>query len=377
MSNLRSLDLCVLGKLPLGAFVPRFQPNVPEGFPFNPYIRDVIYASVGMTCRGEFSFVIASFGLSAGLFTTEVYTSIVFAVLLSSITSPFALLTIIRYYNRKSEELLKHLMDDDEGDGKIPLYLAIQVRTPNQWGLQETIQSAVKRADLIVIDHRSWHPRGIDALVMTELYVEDSNLRLPPIKVKDLPETRVDVEANSGVDISSIMDTVDDRCSAVKKVLVDVLGIDEHTRIVVTLWQPNAVHNKQEKLEASQISLFERLKNEAQTEMLNHECFGIHLPGHPKVSRHETAVPLVLGEDMWANDKVAQDVVLADARDRIAPTALAACYPYARNRKSLSDLTGFRVDGTESAEQHLIGFVRHNMNQESEVGTPLTKDNAS
>jgi Sodium/hydrogen exchanger family len=376
ISNLRSPDLCVLGKVPLGAFVPRFQPTVPEGFPFNPYIRDVIYASVGMTCRGEFSFVIASFGLSAHLFTTEVYSSVVFAVLLSSITSPFALLTIIRYYNRKSEQLLKHLMDNDAGDGKIPLYLAIQVRTPNQWGLQETIQSAVKRANLVIIDHRSWHPRGVDALVMTELYVEDSNFRLPRIKVKELSETRVDLEAKVDADISSIMETVDYRCASVKKILDDVLGNDEQTRIVVTLWQPHAVHDEQEQVDTSHHSLLERLKNEAQTEMLTHESFGIQLPRHRRMPRNETPSSVMLGEDMWANDKVAQDVAWTDAQNRVAPTALAARYPYAKLRKSISDLTGFRLDAIPSAEDHLVGFVRHDMGQELEDGTPFTNDDS-
>lgn len=69
---------------------------MPEGFPYNPYKRDVIIVGLAMSCRGEFSFIIAAFALGEELLDAELYSSIVFAVLLSAITSPFALLSAIK-----------------------------------------------------------------------------------------------------------------------------------------------------------------------------------------------------------------------------------------------------------------------------------------
>ncbi|EED96002.1 Na+/H+ exchanger, partial [Thalassiosira pseudonana CCMP1335] len=88
----------VLGKLPVGLFAPKYDEETPKDYPFNPYVRDVVITSVAMTCRGEFSFIIAAFGIGEGLLDPELYSSIIFAVLLSSITSPIMLTVILKYY---------------------------------------------------------------------------------------------------------------------------------------------------------------------------------------------------------------------------------------------------------------------------------------
>ena len=92
-----ALYAAVLGKLPVGLFAPKYDEHVPSNYPFKPFTRDVIITSVAMTCRGEFSFIIAAFGIGEALLDEELYASIIFAVLLSSITSPIFLTLVLRY----------------------------------------------------------------------------------------------------------------------------------------------------------------------------------------------------------------------------------------------------------------------------------------
>jgi len=378
--------VCVLAKLPLGVFVPRFQDTVPDGFPYNPYIRDFVYVSVAMTCRGEFSFVIASFALQEGLFTPELYSAIVFAVLISCVTSPFVLLSLIKYYNRKSEAFLKSILDEEDSDGKMPLYLAIQTRTPNQWGLQETIHSAVKRAGLIVIDHRSWHPRGLDAIVMTELYVEDPALRVPLKKFTELSHAMDDADVSetttNEAELAQIIEIVESRTAVVKKALEEVLGHEDQTRIVVTWWQPSAVHQEDSatqeipKYEDANDSLRDRLKTEAQSEMSAHEDFGIHMPQHGR-RRNERMVTPKMGHDMWDSDPAAQKAAMADVyTPQPSANVVAGRYRYGRRRKIQSDLTGIMImEAAPSTQEHLAGFVRQDKESSTEFGMLHPGDN--
>lgn len=368
LSHCLSIDVIVLAKLPLGLFVPRFQDVVPDNFPYNPYVRDFMYVSVAMTCRGEFSFVIASFALQEGLFTQDLYSAVVFAVLLSAITSPFVLLSLIKYYNRKSEAFLELLQDQKAADGKMPLYLAIQARTPNQWGLQETIHSALKREGIIIIDHRSWHPRGLDAIVMTELYVEDPELRVPIQRMHQLSTSQLDVEgATDEAEMAEVMDTVDARCASVKKALEEIMGHADETRVVVTWWQPSSAKEHGEEKGVPQYedlddSFRGKLKTEAQSELTTHEEFNINLPQHRRRRRDRMVTPK-LGQDMWSNDEVAQSAAMTESMIGPAaaqkPTVVAGRYRYGRRRKVQSDITGFIVmDAAPLPEERLAGFVR-------------------
>lgn len=91
-----ALYLAVASKLVLGFFVPHFEGKSIEHFPFDPHVRDILITGIAMTSRGEFSFIIAAFALDEGLFDGDTYAAIVFAVLLSSISSPFILLRTIK-----------------------------------------------------------------------------------------------------------------------------------------------------------------------------------------------------------------------------------------------------------------------------------------
>ncbi|KAG7347602.1 transporter, cpa2 family protein [Nitzschia inconspicua] len=172
----------VLAKVPLGLQVPRFSKDIPEDFPYNPYRRDVLITTLAMLCRGEFNFIVASFALSAGVLDPEQYAAVVFAILCSAIVAPLALFKIIRYYNNKFMSFLegKHKLDriDNTNDGTRPLFLAIQARTPVQWGMQEKFLQVLDNVGLIVIDHRSFHTLGLNAVDVTEIFCQDKLARI-------------------------------------------------------------------------------------------------------------------------------------------------------------------------------------------------------
>jgi hypothetical protein len=135
-----------------------------------------------MLCRGEFNFIVASFALSAGVLDPDHYAAVVFAILLSAILAPLALSRTIRYYNDKLKEYLEagHKIDRIEGtnDGTRPLFLAIQARTPVTWGIQEKFKQALESTGLHIIDHRSWHTQGLDAVDVTEIFCQDKQTQV-------------------------------------------------------------------------------------------------------------------------------------------------------------------------------------------------------
>jgi len=119
--------LAVLGKTVVGTLVPTLEKSIKKEQSFDPHLRDCIMVGIAMTCRGEFSFIIAAFAVEEELFDNETYASIVFAVLLSSITSPYVLLRVINYYNElSSKQLEESIINLDMETRQIPLYINIQ-----------------------------------------------------------------------------------------------------------------------------------------------------------------------------------------------------------------------------------------------------------
>jgi hypothetical protein len=53
------------------------------------------------------------------------------------------------------------------------VFLCIQIQCASTWGLIPKIISTLTSLKLEVIDNRSWHPRGVDTTLMTEIFVED------------------------------------------------------------------------------------------------------------------------------------------------------------------------------------------------------------
>lgn len=177
-----SIVIPILAKLPLGCMVPRLHSDLPDDFPYNPYHRDVLVTTLAMLCRGEFNFIIASFALNAGVIHPDQYAAIVFSILLSAIFAPLALTKILKYYNEKFKVLLqgKHKIEriGDTTDGSRPLFLAIQARTPITWGIQDKFVHALEKAGVSIVDHRTWHTLGLDAVDITEIFCQDSKQRV-------------------------------------------------------------------------------------------------------------------------------------------------------------------------------------------------------
>jgi Kef-type K+ transport system membrane component KefB len=173
----------VLSKFLLGFLTPGFNRDTPVDFPYNPYWRDFLITSLSMVCRGEFNFVVAAVALRARLLTPGQYAGVVFAVLISCIVSPLVLARLIAYYNKKSYEYLdqSHPVQriGDTCDGYRPLYLAIQARTPVNWGFHEKLEKTLEAAGLIIIDHRSWHTLGYeDGVDITEIFCQDKQVQV-------------------------------------------------------------------------------------------------------------------------------------------------------------------------------------------------------
>jgi hypothetical protein len=49
-------------------------------------------------------------------------------------------------------------------------FLCIQTQSESSWGLMHKILSRMQDLGLEIIDHRSWHPRGINTTVVNEIY---------------------------------------------------------------------------------------------------------------------------------------------------------------------------------------------------------------
>lgn len=125
--------------------------------------------------------------LSPGsLISTELYASIVLAVLLSTIIPPFCLRFTISHYNKKAEKAIAAAAQAElerlEGTTKSEadlveaikkhstFFLCIQTQSESSWGLMHKIMNAMQKLGLDIIDHRSWHPRGINTTLVNEIY---------------------------------------------------------------------------------------------------------------------------------------------------------------------------------------------------------------
>ena len=139
--------------------------------------------------------MIAVFSVDAGLIHPDLYASIVLAVLISTIIPPFALRFTISHFNKMAERLVKQAEDlerqradtidealsPEEQEKRLRerieankiIFLCIQIQCASTWGLVPKIISTLTSLGLEAIDNRSWHPRGVDSTLMTEIFVED------------------------------------------------------------------------------------------------------------------------------------------------------------------------------------------------------------
>jgi len=183
--------LALTGKLAVGLLVPNFSHS--KKFTGN-HMRDVLITGLAMAAEGEFAFVIASFAQQAKLIDMDIYASIVLAVLISTIIPPFMLRFIINRYNKKAEALLQSTFKKEMTNSIIKMdsleiseealkksileqtaiFACIQMHCQSRWGLLPNIMAEMKKNSLEVIDHRSWHARGMDSTLVNEIYVKGS-----------------------------------------------------------------------------------------------------------------------------------------------------------------------------------------------------------
>jgi hypothetical protein len=172
-----ALTLALLGKVAVGFMAPNF--SLTRRFK-DIHLRDCLVVGFSMAAEGEFAFVIAAFAVNYNMITQDLYASIVLAVLVSTIVSPFCLRYTISYFNKRMQETLYA-----EGGGpsssleegirkQTEVFYCIQTKSVPAWGIQTHIMEALRSLEFDVIDHRSWHPRQSDSLLVNEIYARDA-----------------------------------------------------------------------------------------------------------------------------------------------------------------------------------------------------------
>ena len=262
--------IALLGKIFTGFLVPNF--NQTQRFT-DVHLRDCLITGFSMAAEGEFAFVIAVFAVDSGIISINLYASIVLAVLLSTIIPPFALRFTISHYNKKAEERVakaakEEFQDEDaslRGDKEQQLregikndttvFLCIQTQSESTWGLLTKLMSTMQRLGVEVIDHRSWHPRGIDTTLVNEVFVKD-NLR--GAKVREDGQIR----------------TLDDRVEEIQQALQKTINQDG-AKVKVSRWFPGVLQEIKEETEevtstkrtTKRLSVTETIMKEAAVEL--------------------------------------------------------------------------------------------------------------
>lgn len=428
--------LAVLGKLPVGLLAPKYNETLPKNYPFNPFTRDVLITSVAMTCRGEFSFIIAAFGIGNALLDPELYSAIIWAVLLACITSPIILTLVLRHYNHSAAKFLeKQELDSSIVGGRGPLHVNIQIRSSLVPGMQDSIKRYINSIGLFVIDQRSWSPRGLHAVVATEIYAVDSKtlidvekairkLSIPTRGEGKLEEAKEDDANHPGAaleleviaETTPLDDTVANRCREIREHLLSCPELVD-AKINVVQWVPmvDALRKKQgddlareaaealkkkedidtlvddvpimrkvrqKMLSSGPLSFFqvekERERAAEEVEMQTPEPL-------PEVSgtganeglrRRRTKMvssPTVGGLDMWQEDTVAQEAALIGAAPVVQYDMNAGTMRYGGRRQRMKSDLGAIAENAPAIEERLSGFVRHSLDDAS--ATPFQASN--
>jgi len=261
--------LALLGKLAVGFMVPNFtQSRNFSGL----HLRDCLITGFSMAAEGEFAFVIAVFSVDEGLIDKDLYASVVLAILMSTILPPFLLRFTISYYNKAAEATVRRLAEQEmknnhdlenpsltetdrnemlAGDirNERVVFLCVQTQSNARWGLMHDLMRVMADLGLDVIDHRAWHPRGIDTTLVNEVYLKDN------------------IAMDGGSTMQSILDK---RIEEVTAALEMCINQPEGSKVKVQRWYPGVVEEITEKVDqesktigSNSISLEQRLLCEA------------------------------------------------------------------------------------------------------------------
>jgi len=183
-----------------------------------------------------------------GLISKDLYASVVLAVLLSTIIPPFLLRFTINYYNKKAEETVKQVVQDEmkrkhdlESTIEAPdrehileegirnntaVFLCIQTQSEASWGLMHRLMAKLGKLGLEIIDHRAWSPRGVKTTLVNEIYAKDT-IQISKGASKEILEARLK-EINE-----ALMKTIDQPLTSKVKVQRWYPGVvEEYTESV-------------------------------------------------------------------------------------------------------------------------------------------------
>jgi len=107
--------LALLGKFAVGLLTPNFDQTAVKYFR-GTHLRDCVLVGLSMMGEAEFAFVVALFGFTEGLVPPDMYASIVLAILMSTIISPFLLRTVLALWKNNPEDLEDDLKLDQHVD---------------------------------------------------------------------------------------------------------------------------------------------------------------------------------------------------------------------------------------------------------------------
>lgn len=194
--------LALIGKLGVGFMVPNFTQS--KNFTGN-HLRDCLIVGCSMAAEGEFAFVIAAFSVEKGIIDIDLYSSIVLAILLSTIVAPFSLRFTITYFNKRNMRELEAAealhaengdVDDDLRSGILKgstVFFCVNTTCHGTWGTLPNLMKCLFDLQLDFIDHRSWHSKFEDTVV-NEVYCKG--------------------EVKGGTDLDEFIQTIFDKVTA-------------------------------------------------------------------------------------------------------------------------------------------------------------------
>merc|ERR1719203_2002683 len=219
----RGLVYCIagLGKVATGFFARPFHP------------KEIGIVGFSMSAWGEFAFILATASYAAGTLDDESFASVLLAVLLSVIYSPYLLTLTISYYNKKQQKDMEAHLKQYEDTNLHPLYFAINTKSRGSWGHQDKILKKLFNLNLEIIDFRSWHAPEYNTthhmpLTKDSFYIQDMETALPPSRHLDAHEKSVLL----------------DRVKVIKAELRDALG--EAAVISIKRWLPGVTKKDDE-----------------------------------------------------------------------------------------------------------------------------------
>ena len=110
------------------------------------------------------------------------------------------------------------------------VFLCIQSHSEGRWGLMHSLMSTLAKLGLDVIDHRAWHPRGIDTTLVSEIYAKDI-----------LPRgTKLGNDGGEGGGVST-HHILENRLQEIKDELELAINQPDVARVKVQRWYPGVV----------------------------------------------------------------------------------------------------------------------------------------